>query len=101
MQWGAFVVFNSAGAVVWAALYRFTAFYFTNQVKRLSGPVGTAVGILAAVVVVAAAIWAHFHRDELEKKAAEAVLALGLWVATFRRKIAGFELGATAERAKT
>jgi membrane protein DedA with SNARE-associated domain len=77
MQWAAFVVFNSAGAVVWAALYGFTAFYFTNQVKRLSGPVGTVVAILAAVIVVAAAIWAHFHRDELEKKAAEVVKARG------------------------
>jgi membrane protein DedA with SNARE-associated domain len=75
MQWMEFVVVNCVGAVVWSALYGFTAFYFTNEVKKLSGPVGLGVGILAAVVVVAGGIWAHYHSGELEKKAAKAVKA--------------------------
>ncbi len=69
MRWTVFVICNAAGALVWASLFGFTAFYFTNEVKRLSGPVGAAVGILAAVVVVAALIWARAHEDELERKA--------------------------------
>ena len=77
MLWIEFVIFNSVGALVWAALYGFTAFYFTNEVKRLSGPVGMAVGILAALIVVGGGIWAHLHGDELEKKAAKAVKARG------------------------
>jgi len=52
MQWMEFVIVNCVGAVVWSALYGFTAFYFTNEVKKLSGPVGLGVGIFAAVLVV-------------------------------------------------
>jgi membrane protein DedA with SNARE-associated domain len=77
MQWVEFVVFSSAGAVAWAAVYGFTAFYFTNEVKRLSGPVGMGVGILAGLAVVGGLVWAHMHGDELEKKAAKAVKARG------------------------
>jgi membrane protein DedA with SNARE-associated domain len=77
MQWMEFVIVNCVGAVVWSALYGFTAFYFTNEVKKLSGPVGLGVGIFAAVLVVGGGIWAHYHSDELEKKAAKAVKAKG------------------------
>jgi membrane protein DedA with SNARE-associated domain len=73
MRWIPFVVFNTAGAIVWSALYGFGAFYFTDEVKKLSGPVGLGVGITAAVVVVAGVVWVHRHEDELEKKAEEVV----------------------------
>ena len=69
MRWTPFIVFNTAGAVVWSALYGFGAFYFANEVKKLSGPVGTGVAITAGVVIVAGLVWAHLHEDELEKKA--------------------------------
>jgi membrane protein DedA with SNARE-associated domain len=73
MRWIPFVLFNSAGAAVWAALYGFGAFYFANEVKRLSGPVGLGVGITAGVLIVAGIVWMHMHEEELEKKAEKAV----------------------------
>jgi membrane protein DedA with SNARE-associated domain len=62
MPWMRFVVFNSAGAVLWAAIYGFGAYYFANEVKRLSGPVGTGAGIAAGVVIVAGLVWMHRQR---------------------------------------
>ena len=70
MPWMRFAVFNSAGAALWAAIYGFGAYYFANEVKRLSGPVGTGAGIAAGVVIVAGLVWMHRHENELEKKAA-------------------------------
>jgi membrane protein DedA with SNARE-associated domain len=71
MRWLVFLICNTASAVIWAALYGFTAFYFTNAVKRFSGPVGLGVGICAAVIIVAGVFWAHANEDKLEKKAEE------------------------------
>jgi membrane protein DedA with SNARE-associated domain len=73
MPWMRFVVFNAAGAVLWAAIYGFGAYYFADEVKRLSGPVGEGVGIAAGVIVVAGLVWMHRHEDELEEKADRAM----------------------------
>ncbi len=75
MRWTEFIICNAASAAIWAALYGFTAFYFTDEVKRLSGPVALGVGACAVVVILAGLIWAHANEAELERKAERMVKA--------------------------
>ena len=69
MRWIEFAIFNAAGAVVWAALYGFCAFYFTNEVRQFTGPVGLGVGIVAGMLIVAGFVWVRAHEHELAAQA--------------------------------
>jgi membrane protein DedA with SNARE-associated domain len=57
MPWPRFIAANIVGSVAWAALYGGSAYALGHEVKRLAGPVGIVVGVIAAVVVVAVVIY--------------------------------------------
>jgi membrane protein DedA with SNARE-associated domain len=54
MRWPAFLVFNAAGGIVWAAVYSFGSYFAGNTLRRTSGTVSIVVGIVAGVAIVVA-----------------------------------------------
>ncbi|MGH7087776.1 MAG: DedA family protein [Stellaceae bacterium] len=73
MTWARFLVANTAGAILWATLYGVAADYLGQGIERLAGPVGIAVGITAAVVVLVGAILLHRREAQLEEAAERAL----------------------------
>jgi membrane protein DedA with SNARE-associated domain len=55
MTWPRFLLFNTAGGVLWSCTYGFGAYYLGERVSRLEGPmeVGFGVLVLLALLVVA------------------------------------------------
>jgi len=62
MTWPRFLVFNVAGAVVWANVYGLGAYYLGEQVHHVLGPVG--IGLLAVTTVVLIASFLALRRCE-------------------------------------
>ncbi|WP_131115852.1 DedA family protein [Lichenihabitans psoromatis] len=50
--WGKFLLFNAAGALIWATVYGCAAFWFGRSIHRFMGPVGLGLGLLALVAMV-------------------------------------------------
>jgi membrane protein DedA with SNARE-associated domain len=69
MPWLHFIAFNVAGAAVWATLYGIAAYLLGDEVRRLSGPIGTATLLLALAAIAAGFI---FLRRREKALAAEA-----------------------------
>ncbi len=69
MRWPAFLAFNAAGGIAWAALYGGGAYYLGEELIRLAGPVAIAIGLIAAIAVIAWAIFIRRHEAELERRA--------------------------------
>lgn len=62
MTWPRFLVFNGAGAIVWAGLYGFGAFAIGKNIRRVAGPIGIAIGLV--VLVLLSAGFAFLRRNE-------------------------------------
>jgi membrane protein DedA with SNARE-associated domain len=73
MPWRQFLLANAAGALAWAAFFGFAAYMLGRQVERIAGPMVIIIGIVAVVVIAAAASFAGRHEAQL---AAEAERAL-------------------------
>ncbi len=65
MPWGRFLLWNALGGVFWTGLYGFGAYLLGNQVHRLVGPFGIAIGAVALVVVVLTIRFVHRHEARL------------------------------------
>lgn len=73
MSWWRFMLFNASGAVIWAALYGFSAYALGSQVRRLSTPFGIALGVTAALVVVAFFVFVRRNEARLQAEAERAL----------------------------
>jgi membrane protein DedA with SNARE-associated domain len=73
MPWRQFLLANAAGAFAWAAFFGLAAYMLGRQVERIAGPMVIIIGIIAVVVIAAAANFAGRHEAQL---AAEAERAL-------------------------
>jgi membrane protein DedA with SNARE-associated domain len=73
MPWRGFLLANAAGAFAWAAFFGFAAYMLGRQVERIAGPMVIIIGIVAVIVIAAAANFAGRHEAQL---AAEAERAL-------------------------
>jgi membrane protein DedA with SNARE-associated domain len=73
MPWRQFLLANAAGASAWAAFFGFAAYSLGRQVERIAGPMVIIIGIIAVIVIAAAANFAGRHEAQL---AAEAERAL-------------------------
>ncbi len=73
MPWRRFLLWNALGGVFWTFLYGFGAFLLGNQVHRLVGPFGIAVGAVALAVVVFSIRFVHRHEARLIAEAREAM----------------------------
>jgi membrane protein DedA with SNARE-associated domain len=77
MPWRPFLACNAAGGVVWATLMGLGGYLLGHNVERVAGPVGTALMVLAALVVVGGLVYLHRHEQRLADEA-ERVLGPGL-----------------------
>ena len=53
MTWRRFLPFNALGGIIWAAIYSFVPYKIGNAVHKASSTVDIALGVLAAVIIVA------------------------------------------------
>jgi len=69
MPWGRFLVFNAAGGILWAILYGIGGYLLGNNVHRLTGPVGIAFVVVAALVIIAGLVYLRRNEKRLEDEA--------------------------------
>jgi membrane protein DedA with SNARE-associated domain len=73
MPWPRFLIFNALGGVAWAALYGFGAATLGASLKKVAGPVGIALGVVAVVAIVSAFLFVRRHEKDLEDRAVRAL----------------------------
>ncbi len=73
MPWQRFLIWNALGGVFWTCLYGFGAFLLGNQVHRLVGPFGVAIGAVALVIMVLTIRFVHRHEARLINQAKTAM----------------------------
>ena len=73
MNWRVFLLWNAVGGVAWATLYGVGAYLLGDAMSRLAGGIGLAMGVVGAVVIVAAIVLLRRNEKRLEDKAAQAM----------------------------
>jgi membrane protein DedA with SNARE-associated domain len=73
MSWPRFLIFNAAGGIVWAACYGFGAYFLGTAIRRLVGPVGIILGVLAVVIMSVGAVFLRRNERRLEEEAEKAL----------------------------
>jgi membrane protein DedA with SNARE-associated domain len=84
MPWPHFLVMNAFGGICWAALFGGGAWLIGAEMKRVAGPVGFVLLIVAIGLVAVGVFYFRRHEKELEQRA-EAALP-GPWLGTWNRK---------------
>jgi len=69
MPWGRFLIFNAAGGLLWAILYGIGGYLLGNNVHRLTGPVGIAFVVVAALLIIAGFVYLRRNEKRLEDEA--------------------------------
>ena len=73
MPWRRFLVFNSAGGVLWATLFGTGAYLLGQQISRLSQAAAIILGIVAVIVIVAFFVFLRRNEDRLMAEAEAAI----------------------------
>jgi len=73
MDWRRFLLANAAGAVLWASVVGFGAYFFGRAVTHVTGPVGIALAVVGLAAIVAAVLFVRAHEAELEVEAERAL----------------------------
>jgi membrane protein DedA with SNARE-associated domain len=73
MDWRRFLLANAAGAVLWASVVGFGAYFFGRAVTHVTGPVGVALAVIGVAAIVAAVLFVRAHEAELEAEAERAL----------------------------
>jgi membrane protein DedA with SNARE-associated domain len=84
MDWPHFLLMNALGGFAWAALYGGGAYLFGTEIKRIAGPVGIVLLVVASLCVVAGIVFFRRHERELEQRAQLAIP--GHWYEGFAEK---------------
>ena len=69
MDWRWFLPCNAAGGITWACLYGGAAYWLGDVVTRFATPVGIALGVIAAGVIVAGFLAVRRHEQPLIEQA--------------------------------
>ena len=69
MAWPRFLVFNAAGAVVWATAYGVAYYVFGSALSKLSTTIDVTLGVLGVAILVAFLVWSKRKEDELLARA--------------------------------
>ena len=69
MAWGRFLVFNAAGAVVWATAFGVAYYVFGSALQKLSTTIDITLGVAGVVGLVAFLVWSKRKEDELLERA--------------------------------
>jgi membrane protein DedA with SNARE-associated domain len=72
MRYRRFLVFNAAGGIVWSAIYAFGFYFAGSALSKARGTVDVAIGVTAALFVVAFIFWIRHNEKRLEAQAEEA-----------------------------
>jgi membrane protein DedA with SNARE-associated domain len=73
MSWPRFVLFNAAGAILWATIFGLGAYYFGHELEHLTKPAVVVLGAVGIAVMIAALILVHRHEADLEAQAERAL----------------------------
>src|SRR5205085_12185386 len=73
MPWGCFLPYNAAGGIVWATIYGLGGYVLGNNVTRLTGPVGIALVVLAALIIIIFLVVLKRNEKRLEDEAERAM----------------------------
>ena len=73
MDWRRFLLANAAGAILWASVVGFGAYFFGRAVTHVTGPVGIALAVVGLAAIVAAVLFVRAHEAELEVEAERAL----------------------------
>jgi membrane protein DedA with SNARE-associated domain len=65
MAWPRFLVFNAAGAIVWATFFGVIYYVFGSAIQRLSTAIDIAVGVAGVAALVAFLVWSKRKEEEL------------------------------------
>ena len=69
MAWPRFLVFNAAGAIVWATFFGVVYYVFGSAIQRLSTAIDIAFGVAGVAAVVAFVVWSKRKEGELLERA--------------------------------
>src|SRR2546422_980307 len=69
MAWPRVLVFNAAGAIVWATLYGVAYYLFGRVLTELSTAINVTLGVVGVLVVVAFVVWSKRKEHELLERA--------------------------------
>jgi membrane protein DedA with SNARE-associated domain len=73
MAWPRFLVFNAAGAIVWATLYDLGGYFLGDNIHRLVGPLGIVFLVLAVLLIIAGILIVRRNEERLEDEAEQAL----------------------------
>jgi membrane protein DedA with SNARE-associated domain len=69
MAWPRFLVFNAAGAIVWATVYGVAYYVFGSALSKLSTTIDVTLGVAGIAVLVVFLVWSKRKEDELLERA--------------------------------
>jgi membrane protein DedA with SNARE-associated domain len=69
MPWGRFLVFNAAGAVVWATVFGVAYYVFGSALEKLSTTIDVTLGIAGVAGLIAFLVWTKRKEDALLERA--------------------------------
>ena len=69
MDWRTFLIWNSLGGIAWTSLYGFGAYLLGDAAKRVSGPMGIALAVVGAAVLIAGLIFVKRNEKRLLEEA--------------------------------
>ena len=73
MDWKRFLLANAAGAIVWACVIGLGAYTFGRTVLEVTGPLGIALLVVTAALILGALWFVRSHEAELEARAEQAL----------------------------
>jgi membrane protein DedA with SNARE-associated domain len=69
MEWPRFLVFNAAGAIVWATAYGVVYYVFGATLRKLSTTIDITIGVAGSVLLIAFIVWTRRKEAELQARA--------------------------------
>lgn len=73
MSWARFVLFNAAGALLWATFYGLAAFCLGKQLETFTGPIGLLLLLIGIIAVLVSLWFIRRHEAELTREAERAL----------------------------
>lgn len=73
MPWSRFLVFNTAGGIIWATIYGFGGYFLGDNFHRIASPFRTVAAVLAVLGIVALLISLRRNEERLEQAAERAL----------------------------
>ncbi len=73
MRWPRFLLYNALGGILWATVYGTGSYVLGNNINRISGPVGIAFVVIAALILVIGFIFLQRNVHRLEDEAEKAL----------------------------